>query len=277
LYVARPGGSVGRNKYIALENNLRAWMRRRGYEVFRAAACAKACARVRTAALAEAAARPWTERIREALSSEIRAPWRRAHVALDLTDDVRAVLTAATARAAPSLSAAGIDDDAYLVELSCMVAFPGATEQASHADVPRASETPTATLWVLLQDVALESGPTHVYPDDCDARALTLATEARRPTHYAPDGEPEADTAPSDAPAAVALTGVAGDAVAMDCRLVHYGGANASAKPRVQLSATFRRGEGGGDGFTYRLRESLPPLTLGDARRLNDTGIRVIS
>ena len=189
-----------------------------------------------------------------------------------MTDDVRAVLAAATARAAPSLSAAGIDDDANLVELSCMIAYPGAAEQASHADVPRASRTPTCTLWVMLQDVALESGPTHVFPDACDARALTLATEARRPTHYAPDGEPEADTAPNDALAAVALTGFSGDAVAMDCRLVHYGGANASSLPRVQLSATFRRGEGGGDGFTYRLRESLPPLTLGDARRLKDAG-----
>ena len=239
-------------------------MRRRGYEVFRNAACAKACARVRTAALAEAAARPWTERLREALSSEIRAPWRRAHIALDLTDDVKTVLAAATARAAPSLLTAGLDDDAHLVELSCMIAFPGAAVQAPHADVPRDTETPTATLWVLLQDVGLESGPTHVFPDDCDARARTLESEARRPTHYAPDGEPEADIAPIEAPAtAVALTGAAGDAVAMDCRLVHYGGANSSVAPRVQLSATFRRGERTGDAFTYQLKDSLPPLTLG--------------
>ena len=239
-------------------------MRRRGYEVFRGAAGAKACARVRTAALAEAAARPWTGRLREALSSEIRAPWRRAHIALDLTDDVKAVLAAATVRAAPSLSLVGLDDESHLVELSCMIAFPGATEQAAHADVPRDTETPTATLWVLLQDVGLESGPTHVFPDDCDARARTLGSEARRPTHYAPDGEPEADIAPIEAPAtAVALTGASGTAVAMDCRLVHFGGANASSAPRVQLSATFRRGERTGDGFTYQLRDSLPPLTLG--------------
>ena len=244
-------------------------MRRRGYEVFRNAACAKACARVRTAALAEAAARPWTERLREALSSEIRAPWRRAHIALDLTDDVKTVLAAATARAAPSLLTAGLDDDAHLVELSCMIAFPGAAVQAPHADVPRDTETPTATLWVLLQDVGLESGPTHVFPDDCDARARTLESEARRPTHYAPDGEPEADIAPIEAPAtAVALTGAAGDAVAMDCRLVHYGGANSSVAPRVQLSATFRRGERGGDGFTYQLREGLT-LTLGDVVKIH--------
>ena len=239
-------------------------MRRRGYEVFRGAACAKACARVRTAALAEAAARPWTARLREALSSEIRAPCRRAHIALDLTDDVKTVLAAATVRAAPSLLTAGLDDGSHLVELSCMIAFPGATEQAAHADVPRDTETPTATLWVLLQDVGLESGPTHVFPDDCDARARTLAKYEARPTHYAPDGEPEADIAPIEAPAtAVALTGVSGDAVAMDCRLVHYGGANSSATPRVQLSATFRRGETKGDAFTYQLRDSLPPLTLG--------------
>ena len=244
-------------------------MRRRGYEVFRNAACAKACARVRTAALAEAAARPWTERLREALSSEIRAPWRRAHIALDLTDDVKTVLAAATARAAPSLLTAGLDDDAHLVELSCMIAFPGAAVQAPHADVPRDTETPTATLWVLLQDVGLESGPTHVFPDDCDARARTLESEARRPTHYAPDGEPEADIAPIEAPAtAVALTGAAGAAVAMDCRLVHYGGANSSVAPRVQLSATFRRGERGGDGFTYQLREGLT-LTLGDVVKIH--------
>ena len=239
-------------------------MRRRGYEVFRNAACAKACARLRATALAEAAARPWTKRLREALSSEIRAPWRRAHVALDLTDDVKTVLAAATVRAAPSLLTAGLDDESALVELSCMIAFPGATEQAAHADVPRDTETPTATLWVLLQDVGLESGPTHVFPDDCDARARTLESEARRPTHYAPDGEPEADIAPIEAPAtAVALTGVSGDAAAMDCRLFHYGGANSSVAPRVQLSATFRRGETKGDAFTYQLRDSLPPLTLG--------------
>ena len=239
-------------------------MQRRGYEVFRGAACAKACARVRTAALAEAAARPWTERLREALSSEIRAPWRRAHVALDLTDDVKTVLAAATVRAAPSLLTAGLDDGSHLVELSCMIAFPGATEQAAHADVPRDTETPTATLWVLLQDVGLESGPTHVFPDDCDARARTLESEARRPTHYAPDGEaddvPATDAAGDDA---VPLLGAAGDALAMDCRLVHYGGANSSVAPRVQLSATFRRGETKGDAFTYQLRDSLPPLTLG--------------
>ena len=245
-------------------------MRRRGYEVFRGAACAKACARVRATALAEAAARPWTERLREALSSEIRAPWRRAHIALDLTDDVKSILAAATARAAPSLSTAGLDDGSHLVELSCMIAFPGATEQAAHADVPRDTETPTATLWVLLQDVALESGPTHVFPDDCDARARTLESEARRPTHYAPDGEPEADIAPIEAPAtAVALTGAAGAAVAMDCRLVHYGGTNSSAAPRVQLSATFRRGERLGDAFTYQLKDSLPPLTLGDVAKIH--------
>jgi len=245
-------------------------MRRRGYEVFRNAACAKACARVRATALAEAAARPWTARLREALSSEIRAPWRRAHVALDLNDDVKAVLAAATVRAASSLARAGLDDESALVELSCMIAFPGATEQAAHADVPRDTETPTATLWVLLQDVALESGPTHVFPDDCDARARTLETHAARPTHYAPDGEaddvPAVDGAGDDA---VPLLGAAGDAVAMDCRLVHYGGANSSVAPRVQLSATFRRGERTGDGFTYQLRESLPPLTLGDVGKIH--------
>ena len=238
--------------------------------MFRNAACAKACARVRATALAEAAARPWTARLREALSSEIRAPRRRAHIALDLTDDVKAVLAAATVRAAPSLLTAGLDDESALVELSCMIAFPGATEQASHADVPRDTETPTATLWVLLQDVGLESGPTHVFPDDCDARARTLETQAARPRHYAPDGEayddvPVADAAGDDA---VPLLGAAGDAVAMDCRLVHYGGANASAAPRVQLSATFRRGGRTGDAFTYKLRDALPPLTLGDVRCL---------
>ena len=246
-------------------------MQRRGYEVFRGAACAKACARVRTAALAEAAARPWTERLREALSSEIRAPWRRAHVALDLTDDVKTVLAAATVRAAPSLLTAGLDDGSHLVELSCMIAFPGATEQAAHADVPRDTETPTATLWVLLQDVGLESGPTHVFPDDCDARARTLEQHAARPTHYAPDGEayddvPAADAAGDDA---VPLLGAAGDAAAMDCRLVHYGGANTSAEPRVQLSATFRRGGRTGDAFTYKLRDSLPQMTLGDVAKIH--------
>ena len=243
---------------------------RRGYEVFRGAACAKACARVRATALAEAAARPWTERLREALSSEIRAPWRRAHIALDLTDDLKSILAAATARAAPSLAAAGLDDESHLVELSCMIAFPGATEQAAHADVPRDTETPTATLWVLLQDVGLESGPTHVFPDDCDARARTLETHAARPTNYAPDGE--ADDVPPAAAAgddAVPLLGAAGDAVAMDCRLVHYGGANSSVAPRVQLSATFRRGERTGDGFTYQLRDSLPPLTLSEVVNLH--------
>ena len=242
-------------------------MRRRGYEVFRRCV-AKACTRVRTAALAEATARPWTARLREALSSEIRAPWRRAHIALDLTDDVKSVLVAATVRAAPSLATAGLDDESHLVELSCMIAFPGATEQAAHADVLGTRRRPLQRSGYYCR-TSRSSGPTHVFPDDCDARARTLEQHAARPTHYAPNGE--ADDVPAAAAAgddAVPLLGAAGDAAAMDCRLVHYGGANSSVAPRVQLSATFRRGERGGDGFTYQLREGLT-LTLGDVVKIH--------
>ena len=75
-----------------------------------------------------------------------------------------------------------------------------------------------------------------------------------------------------------------GDALLLDLRAFHFGTANRSGRARVQLSATFREptalcaaavagggdsGDstlaGGGDGFTYALREELVGRrTLGD-------------
>lgn len=126
-------------------------MRRHGFEVFRAAADPCACARVREIALRLAATRPWRARLLTALGLDgagVRAPRHRAHVALPLDDDVAAILTAAATRADAAFEAAGLGDDANLVELSAMVAFPGAEAQAPHSDVPPDAASPVCTLWV---------------------------------------------------------------------------------------------------------------------------------
>ena len=259
-------------------------IRSRGVDAVRCAVPAEVCARLRASVLAEAGRFRPLARVAElfGMNKGVRSPWKRSHVALPWTDDVSAAVNAA-ARAlefSGVWEAAGLTRGAELVELSAMVAEPGAAAQAAHTDVPPDAATRTCTMWIALQRVDEARGPTVYYPLAPDETATrydwaALARRASRPTVYGPDGEAVPDLSPPetvDAPAPfadvdpVALTADAGDVFLMDCRTFHFGAANSSDVPRAQLSATFRDGDvdESGDGFTYRLGDDVPRLRLGD-------------
>jgi hypothetical protein len=103
------------------------------------------------------------------------------HLPLALTDDARLALGLAAqglhARGAwarcDGLPAHDLGA-ARLVELSAMVALPGAGAQHPHTDVPPHSRRRLVTLWVALQDVDATMGPTAIFPVREPRRALVL-------------------------------------------------------------------------------------------------------
>lgn len=268
-----------------------------GFALARAAVPAAACARLRGQALAAAARQRFDLRhlFAQALGrgKPIRESRRRVHLLLDeLSSDVALALRCSLARfGEDTLTRTGLTPDAELVELSVMLAFPGAAEQRAHTDVPPDSLPGMCTVWCALQDTDATMGPTAIYPADPDevARRVdwqAIAERARRHDSatafgktFGPDGEPSApaavleqiDPERDSAPGHVGELGLgepvlmemaAGDALLMDCRAFHYGAANTSVTPRAQLSATFREHGPSGvprvvDGFTYELHADL--------------------
>jgi hypothetical protein len=156
-------------------------MQSRGYEIARRAAPPALCHELRRTALLAAreqqreaaswlaALRRLTGAVKANNARPVRAPERRVHVMMPLCMHVRAVLSAALCPANGLGDAAlscGLSHSARLVELSVMVALPGAVDQASHTDVPPHTKQRMATLWVALQDVDQALGPTMVYPSN---------------------------------------------------------------------------------------------------------------
>lgn len=251
-------------------------METRGVEIIRRAVPAALCASVRDAVLVEARRRSTPlRRVADLLGFDrsVRSPWNRTHVALPLTSDVETALKAA-ARAlanADVFKRAGLGGAADLVELSAMVADPGAAEQKAHTDVAPETGGRTCTLWIALQDVDAIHGPTAVWthPPSTVAAYDWGALKAPKMTTYEPDGSEDPDAPPPKPHPFAAgepkvLTAGVGDVFLMDCRTFHRGTANTSRVPRAQLSATFQIGVDGDSGFTYQLRDDVPRLTLAD-------------
>ena len=150
-------------------------MQTTGVDRVRGAVPAELCAALRADAVAEATRFRPLRQLGELLGMHkaVRSPWRRTHVALGWSDDVAAAARAAARAldAAGAWRAAGLSPRAALVELSAMVALPGAAAQATHTDVPPDAATRTCTMWVALQDVDETRGPTVYYPLAPDATA----------------------------------------------------------------------------------------------------------
>ena len=89
------------------------------------------------------------------------------------------VLRAALEReeVADALMRAGMVPEADLVELSAMVALPGAQSQHPHSDVSPLSQRRIVTLWVALQDVESSMGPLNIYPAAPDEMAERAGAE----------------------------------------------------------------------------------------------------
>ena len=162
-------------------------------------------------------------------------------------------VSSATAAATAAVAAVSAEA-ALLVELGAIVSESGARRQDVHSDIPYAAGTRLFTTFVALQDVGEEMGPTLMYAGThtgafhaarpapslaCRAsRALPRAIDLLLPSWLDVDGGCDAlfDDARPAPPARMTLR--RGDAVVMDTRLHHCGGANRSAPgapPRVLL------------------------------------------
>jgi hypothetical protein len=197
-------------------------MNARGFEVARSAVPAGLCATLRATALRAAReqqrdAASWRTALRQLLGvggasssakRPVRAPKHRVHVQLPLCERVHTLLRAALCPASGLGEAAlraGLSPAARLVELSVMVALPGAEAQAAHTDVPPHTAQRMATLWVALQDVDRTLGPTMIYPSNpselatlVDWAALQREAEAKsRGSHTVSPAFQRAHTLPT--------------------------------------------------------------------------------
>ena len=246
----------------------------------------------------------------------IREPKYRMHLPLNMTAQVATALRSSFAALGGEecTSSAGLSQQAQLVELSVMLSLPGAKAQAAHSDISPLAQRRMCTLWCALQDVHADMGPITIFPADPqetaarhDWAALMSANNRRNNlnefgTTFSADGERCEDQVKlramvldeggrSAVPLGESLSVEmgTGDALLLDCRTFHYGGANQSGTWRAQLSATFREidhGEmagidgnslhtspAGDEGFTHVLLPGLAgKYQLGDF--LDQTRIR---
>ena len=131
-----------------------------------------------------------------------------------------------------------------LMELSAMVSFPGAAQQAPHPDVHQSEhQTPMYSVFIPLTDQTYEMGPLLAWPG----------------THYGEPPElPMSDVVPMMAPA--------GSLIVMDSRLYHCGGENRSDNPRPVMYFTFKGPGPLPQGSTLSLLAELKGSKVNDLR-----------
>lgn len=129
---------------------------------------------------------------------------------------------------------------ACLAELSCLVTDPGAEQQPLHTDTERDSDgTPLYTVFVALQDITINMGPTNVCP----------GTHTQHVLSYIPG--PAVQMWPR-----TPVTLDRGSALIMDSRLLHCGGANTGSRRRL-LYCTWAAPGCSPSGSTYTIRSEL--------------------
>ena len=142
---------------------------------------------------------------------------------------------------APVLSES-VGSNPEVVELSAMVSFPGAAQQAPHPDVHQVEgQAAMYSIFIPLTDQTFEMGPLLAWPG----------------THFGEPPElPMQDVVPMLAPA--------GSLIIMDSRLYHCGGANRSEVPRPVFYFTLRGDGPPPAGSTLSLLPDLEGSTLND-------------
>lgn len=128
------------------------------------------------------------------------------------------------------LSSAVGGDDATLYELAALISQPGSPRQPVHPDNPYQEQSPLFTVFIALQDVTDEMGPTVFLPRTQTATA-----------HTAYNDIPKRNDFLESSPSVSALLN-AGDASLFDSRTMHCGGANDKSEgdTRVLLYMSFR-------------------------------------
>lgn len=121
-------------------------------------------------------------------------------------------------------------DDATLYELAALISEPGSPRQPVHPDNPYQEHTPLLTVFIALQDITPQMGPTTFIP-----RTHTAAAHAKF------DDISQRDAFLQSSSSVVALL-KSGDASLFDSRAMHCGGANDEHQgaTRVLLYASFR-------------------------------------
>lgn len=193
------------------------------------------------------------------LFGEIRGPLFRRDLKLRIEAPVAALLSAIVAGQADVLDAA-VGWDAMLCECSVLSSDPGADAQPVHCDTsfqganqPGCEIARLVTIFVALQDVSLEMGPTVLYP-----RTHT------QDIHHQLWLQPKLDCPPllRNHPQESAVMSI-GDALIMDSRLWHRGGANRSDRRRSLLVLSFVSATGERPkGSTYSLLPGIPALSI---------------
>jgi hypothetical protein len=157
-----------------------------------------------------------------------------------------------------------VGPEAILCECSVLSSDPGAAAQPVHCDTSFQGADPTApiarlvTVFVALQDVDASMGPTLLFP-------RTHTQDA----HHQLWLQPKSDCPPllRDHPRELAVL-AAGDALVMDSRLWHQGGANRSDRRRSLFVLSFLSAGGSRPrGSTYSLLPGIHPPRLSDLWR----------
>lgn len=189
------------------------------------------------------------------LDSRARPPFGGIHgkelrfdLPLRMTGPVVAALRRLVACLRPTLEPA-LGPDARLVELSVLIALPGADAQPPHPDAAGSGDPDEArliTVFVPLADITPERGPLEVWPG----------------SHAGP-GKPASRDELAGRPARP-MTGPAGMAILMDARTWHRGQANTGPLPRPVFYASFLSAGRPPEGPSWSLLGSLPDsITLG--------------
>ena len=144
---------------------------------------------------------------------------------------VAAALWRLVAAGTPSGDALGAlaGGDALLYELAALVSSPGCPPQAIHADSLFTRDPAIVTCFLALQDVDEAMGPTRCLPK--------THTRAAHDAWIAADDDTWAAAVAALAPRSAPLR--AGEALLLDSRALHCGGANVSDRTRALFYASF--------------------------------------
>lgn len=172
---------------------------------------------------------------------ELRSYGERRHLfKLQLFDQpVIAALQEALPKLEPVLRAS-VGPDSVLIECSALIVDPGSPNQALHADTLWMTRPEVVAVFIALQDISLDMGPTQMLPKThTDPAYWQKAIEEGDPERCVSDPEYLQNTLGTPPLHECKIS--SGTAMVMDTRLLHRGSANRSSKRRTLFYLTFAR------------------------------------
>ncbi|CAE7191998.1 unnamed protein product [Symbiodinium microadriaticum] len=146
-----------------------------------------------------------------------------------------------------------VEAEGALVELSCLITDPGAPRQNVHVDTGgwKTACAPLLTVFIALQDISEEMGPTILFPGTHDDPYLQQWLSVL----------PGADRSPEQFGGGMPATCPVGSAVLMNSRLLHCGCANlevpSGGSRRRLFYMTWQKPGNTNHGSTYTIKDEL--------------------